>query len=444
MVVPHGWQRQSTDSRGRLEGPSCAAVSRPQHGPDRRSPRIAVETCGRRFRRGRETCAEVLLRGLRNARLPVVLRVSRPSTSPTEVSSIAETCGRRSARSGDLRPSGFGEVGRPRRSRLCCGLPTPHGPDRRSPRIAGRPAVGGFGEVGRPPRAVSARSGDLAERRHAAMVLNGRGVTNRFETVPDASRASRQADAMYTGVASVKARPPDSVPLTHRLPSVLRPCHPCGSTGTGGRPTVLDSGACQTPAPCAALCRDRSWPGPGGGPPPPPRSGNRFPHGWQRRARIITRCLFPSGPVVKRRPGVGSGTVLYRGFSCRRLPTSRNRRGRTGLPSGRRLRRTSAGRSRAGHDKPVPAGLFAGSLRAAGAGGGRNRGVGRKQAVAALGITSGAAIGLRLGLRFGGRLLPRLHVGAFRIRVPQGRELPDAFGFPDVKSRCSERSWAMW
>ena len=36
----------------------CAAVSRPQHGPDRRSPRIAEETCGRRFRRGRETCAE--------------------------------------------------------------------------------------------------------------------------------------------------------------------------------------------------------------------------------------------------------------------------------------------------------------------------------------------------------------------------------------------------
>jgi len=43
---------------GSVENAGCAAVSRPQHGPDRRSPHIAEETCGRRFRRGRETCAE--------------------------------------------------------------------------------------------------------------------------------------------------------------------------------------------------------------------------------------------------------------------------------------------------------------------------------------------------------------------------------------------------
>jgi RHS repeat-associated protein len=43
---------------GSAENAGCAAVSRPQHGPDRRSPHIAEETCGRRFRRGRETCAE--------------------------------------------------------------------------------------------------------------------------------------------------------------------------------------------------------------------------------------------------------------------------------------------------------------------------------------------------------------------------------------------------
>jgi len=39
-------------------GAGCSAVSRPQNGPDRRSPKTVGETCGRGCRRGRETCAE--------------------------------------------------------------------------------------------------------------------------------------------------------------------------------------------------------------------------------------------------------------------------------------------------------------------------------------------------------------------------------------------------
>ncbi len=45
-------------SPGRAAMAGCAAVSRPQHAADRRSPSEVEETCGRAFRRGRETRAE--------------------------------------------------------------------------------------------------------------------------------------------------------------------------------------------------------------------------------------------------------------------------------------------------------------------------------------------------------------------------------------------------
>jgi len=169
-----------------------------------------LETFGRGFRRGRETCAE---RGL-PARCA---RVSRPRTSSTEglqnhqtiIPGLGDLRSAVSARSGDLRRArreplasalccqravrgspdpahlrpkvsritkrlsrGLETCGRGfRRGRetcaerggaacravaLCAGLPTPHDFDRRSPELlndypgAWRPSVVGFGEVGRP------------------------------------------------------------------------------------------------------------------------------------------------------------------------------------------------------------------------------------------------------------------------------------------------------